>query len=362
MDSCEETPSVACGTAVTRSGSGGEYTSYDVGEGGANRFTTVCSGGASGAGGDVDGEGGGVVTNLTGIHDSSGDLLPDYGFPTPVRSKTLIPMGRKGIGSSGEGGTTCCGSGGGGGGFTGSTDSERNSLVGAGGTASAVLRLENQGLRRKLAEEHAFYQRKFNNIQEGQQKQGQLVQKLQIKVLQYKEKSRALETKVQLLENEKREQKAKMEENSAELETALIRLEEEQQRAATLHSVNCMLRDQLDQSSQANNCLSGNLQDTRDELHQLRCTLQTRQTEWQSEAAAFQDYLAGEHTRLLVLWRATVSCKRHFTELKCQVERELANVNAEVGRCSRACMQACDNLKANLKGAELQHQVGNNKI
>ena len=41
---------------------------------------------------------------------------------------------------------------------------------------------QNIDLRRKLEEEHQNYKRKLSNYQEGQQKQAQLVQKLQQKV------------------------------------------------------------------------------------------------------------------------------------------------------------------------------------
>lgn len=42
---------------------------------------------------------------------------------------------------------------------------------------------QNIDLRRKLEEEHQNYKRKLSNYQEGQQKQAQLVQKLQQKVI-----------------------------------------------------------------------------------------------------------------------------------------------------------------------------------
>ena len=45
-----------------------------------------------------------------------------------------------------------------------------------------ILVQQNIDLRRKLEEEHQSYKRKLSNYQEGQQKQAQLVQKLQEKV------------------------------------------------------------------------------------------------------------------------------------------------------------------------------------
>ena len=71
-----------------------------------------------------------------------------------------------------------------------------------------ILVQQNIDLRRKLEEEHQNYKRKLSNYQEGQQKQAQLVQKLQqkvrffqrsfsiissFKVLQYKKRCSELE-------------------------------------------------------------------------------------------------------------------------------------------------------------------------
>jgi len=51
-------------------------------------------------------------------------------------------------------------------------------------------------LKSKLEEEHANYKRKLQAYQDGQQRQAQLIQKLQQKVLQYKRKCGELETSV----------------------------------------------------------------------------------------------------------------------------------------------------------------------
>ena len=46
-----------------------------------------------------------------------------------------------------------------------------------------IIVQQNIDLRRKLEDEHQNYKRKLSNYQEGQQKQAQLVQKLQQKVI-----------------------------------------------------------------------------------------------------------------------------------------------------------------------------------
>lgn len=62
---------------------------------------------------------------------------------------------------------------------------------------SRSLAQQNVELRRRLDEEQAAYKRKLTAYQEGQQRQAQLVQKLQAKVLQYKKKCGDLEQMVQ---------------------------------------------------------------------------------------------------------------------------------------------------------------------
>ncbi|XP_063505515.1 rootletin-like, partial [Pongo pygmaeus] len=76
------------------------------------------------------------------------------------------------------------------------------------------------------------------------------------KILQYKK--RCSEPEQQLLERsgELEQQLLRDTEHNQDLESALIRLEEEQQRSASLAQVNAMLREQLDQAGSANQALS----------------------------------------------------------------------------------------------------------
>jgi hypothetical protein len=59
-----------------------------------------------------------------------------------------------------------------------------------------TLMQQNLELRRRLEDEHAQYKRKLAQYQEGQQRQAQLVQKLQQKVMQYKKRCSEIETKL----------------------------------------------------------------------------------------------------------------------------------------------------------------------
>ncbi|VDQ11975.1 unnamed protein product [Trichobilharzia regenti] len=69
--------------------------------------------------------------------------------------------------------------------------------------------MDNRDLRRKLDEELSTYKQRLSAYQEGQQRQSNLVQRLQSKVLQYKEKCRTLELKLQIAETENQNRKVK---------------------------------------------------------------------------------------------------------------------------------------------------------
>ncbi|KAF8570382.1 hypothetical protein P879_07079 [Paragonimus westermani] len=234
---------------------------------------------------------------------------------------------------------------------------EDDSLMGITTAPTGVTwNLENRECRRKLDDELATYKQKLISYQESQQRQANLVQRLQGKVLQYKEKCRTLELKLQLAEAENQNRKVGLEENTAEHEATLGRLEEEQQRASTLASVNTMLREQLDQVTQANQALSSENQRTREEATRFKEHLERREAEWRDEEAAFNDYFTMEHGRLLTLWRAVVACRRQFAEVKGQVEREINSARADVSRMARISQTACENFATNLRAVEAQNQ------
>uniref|UniRef100_A0A8V5H8I4 Rootletin-like coiled-coil domain-containing protein n=1 Tax=Melopsittacus undulatus TaxID=13146 RepID=A0A8V5H8I4_MELUD len=137
-------------------------------------------------------------------------------------------------------------------------------------------------LRRLLEEEQAAYKRKLQAYQEGQQRQAQLVQKLQAKVLQYKKKCGEVEQ--QLLEKATELDSVQLEEEgSNELENALIRLEEEQQRSSSLVQVNSMLREQLEQANVANAALSEDIRKLTADWARARDELEQREAEWRRE-------------------------------------------------------------------------------
>uniref|UniRef100_A0A8C9GVQ7 Rootletin-like coiled-coil domain-containing protein n=1 Tax=Piliocolobus tephrosceles TaxID=591936 RepID=A0A8C9GVQ7_9PRIM len=142
-------------------------------------------------------------------------------------------------------------------------------------------------LRRQLQEEQASYRRKLQAYQEGQQRQAQLVQRLQGKILQYKKRCSELEQ--QLLERSR--VGAAATEGGCQggagpgpaLYLALIGLEEEQQRSASLAQVNAMLREQLDQAGSANQALSEDIRKVTSDWARSRKELEQREAAWRRE-------------------------------------------------------------------------------
>ncbi|PAA53113.1 hypothetical protein BOX15_Mlig001435g6, partial [Macrostomum lignano] len=233
----------------------------------------------------------------------------------------------------------------------------------------------NMDLRKRLDDEQQSYKRKLATYQEGQQRQAQLVQKLQAKVLAYKKKvsesdleNQRLKTQLRSfkqsndsyqfkLDSETRLRSGGDEDHSSDLESALIRLEEEQQRSASLAHVNAMLREQLDQATQVNQSLTEDMKRLSEDFQRTRSDLERRESEWRDEEASFSEYFSSEHNRLLSLWRNLVSFRRQFNELKTANERDLNNFKNEMTRQSRGVHAACQNLNANLKSAETQGAV-----
>lgn len=181
-------------------------------------------------------------------------------------------------------------------------------------------------LRRQLQEEQASYRRKLQAYQEGQQRQAQLVQRLQAKVraahscsclpcahfalppppganhslpthpqiLQYKKKCSDLEQQLLERSTELEQQRLRDTEHSRDLESTLIRLEEEQQRSASLAQVNAMLREQLDQANSANQALSEDIRKVTSDWTRSRKELEQREAAWRREEEVGTGLLGGQ--------------------------------------------------------------------
>ncbi|CAH8437685.1 unnamed protein product [Schistosoma haematobium] len=234
-------------------------------------------------------------------------------------------------------------------------------------------------IKARYEAEIANYKKKLSSYQDGQQKQAQLIQKLQAKVMQYKKSSSDLELEVEQLKAEletsnkvlqtttetlnsridvaETRARALEQERSYDMENTVNKLHEEQQRSNELSRENELLRDQLEQAIQANQGLSQDVARLTLAWRHAAQQLDKRESEWREEESAFNDYFAAEHSRLLSLWRAVVALRRQFADLRQQTDKDLTNTRTEFTRYIGNIQSACNNLEANIRTAEAQNQA-----
>ncbi|GFO19785.1 rootletin [Plakobranchus ocellatus] len=118
-----------------------------------------------------------------------------------------------------------------------------------------------------------------------------------------------------------------------------------------------MLRDQLDQATTTNQQLTADIHRLTQDWQAAREVLEAREADWREEEKSFNEYCNSEHSRLLSLWRAVVSFRRQFSEMKVATERDLAGVKVEVQKASRSMHSACLNLGAQVRSDDSQTQI-----
>uniref|UniRef100_A0A3P8SU97 Rootletin-like coiled-coil domain-containing protein n=1 Tax=Amphiprion percula TaxID=161767 RepID=A0A3P8SU97_AMPPE len=156
--------------------------------------------------------------------------------------------------------------------------------------------------------EEREWRRRLRESREREARQALLIHRLQnkLQVLEYRDRCQRLELQVedehtQLISTERiREQ------HSDSLESALIRLEEEQHRSVGLADTNALLREQLSQSGRANRALREDLQKLTADWTTAAEEAEQREADWQREREA----------QLLSVWRSVVSLRRHCYTLK----------------------------------------------
>ena len=85
-------------------------------------------------------------------------------------------------------------------------------------------------------------------------------------------------------------------------------------RCAGLQHVNNMLREQLDDATEANEQLTLEVQKLSGENEKLKEELESRDEEEHA-------YFANEHNRLMSLWQTLSSFRRQFNEMKSATQR-----------------------------------------
>ncbi|KAL1491832.1 hypothetical protein ABEB36_012367 [Hypothenemus hampei] len=217
-----------------------------------------------------------------------------------------------------------------------------------------------QDLRQRLQDEAALYRKRLETYKQAQQNQAALVSRLQAKVLQYKQRCADLEAQMiqpglvpavpagTALEQAQQHLREMREEKITDLDTALQRLLEERTKSEKLMELNKLLREQLEESHQTNETLTGDLQKLTNDFESLREEMIIKEDEWKDEEQAFNDYYSTEHNRLLNLWRDVVSVKRLFMEIQSTTERDVNKLKGDVMEMGREMLMACARMDTNV--------------
>ncbi|XP_047137825.1 rootletin [Hydra vulgaris] len=237
---------------------------------------------------------------------------------------------------------------------------------------SSFLSVENyilqiNQLKQKIEDDHSNYKRKLHAYQEGQEKQSELIQKLQSKVQQYKMRNNELEMIANDKSNELEELRDKLqvtiasakeyekrlmefdEDRSNEMENYAVQLEEEKQRNVNLQHANNMLHEQLEQATSANSHLSLETQKLSIELTKSCDELKHRDSEE-------ENYFTEEHRKLVNLWNSIDSFRSAFNIVKLETQKDLLQVKAEFSKSARTIQAASMELEKTQRGLSTVNQ------
>ncbi|KAM9831297.1 uncharacterized protein crocc2 [Neosynchiropus ocellatus] len=175
--------------------------------------------------------------------------------------------------------------------------------------------------------------------QDAQLRQAQIVQKLQTKVLQYKQKCEALEGQVLVKTSEPEKMRMMLQvsqdETQCQKQTPAIndKLEEEQRRCASFSQVNSLLREQLDQANAVNKGLMESLWTAQEEINLCDEHLSREQE-------AHSSWLSREQAHVRALWRQATSLRTAFNQLRTFTDRTLSTMQGECATSTKRILLA----------------------
>uniref|UniRef100_A0A803SSN8 Rootletin-like coiled-coil domain-containing protein n=1 Tax=Anolis carolinensis TaxID=28377 RepID=A0A803SSN8_ANOCA len=208
-------------------------------------------------------------------------------------------------------------------------------------------------VHQQMIESQASYRNKLQNSQEAQHRQAILVQKLQGKVLQYRNWCRDLEQRLEASRASYSLRQDNKKDHS--LEKALIQLEEEQQRCQNLAGVNILLRDHLDKANEVNGALREDVSKLTADWTKARDELEYKESEWHKERKFFESYMRAEHDRIIGIWRQVVTLHRYFLEMKTATDRDLSELKVEQMRLSGSILISCFQLSSDTRLLEMSN-------
>ncbi|XP_068939323.1 ciliary rootlet coiled-coil protein 2-like [Petaurus breviceps papuanus] len=130
--------------------------------------------------------------------------------------------------------------------------------------------------------------------------------------------SERMQTRLQSAEQRLRQSEH---EYNSDLDEALTRLEEEEQRSSSLSQVNALLREQLEHMTNSNQRLAEEQDRMASSLSRLRDELEQKELRWWKEKESSEALLWKEPRGILILWRHAVVLRSNIDELQAVAER-----------------------------------------
>lgn len=205
------------------------------------------------------------------------------------------------------------------------------------------------------AEQHQW-KRRLREAREREARQALLLHRLHNKVWDYRQRCQRLELQLQtehtqLLHTERRMRDS----HNDSLESTLIRLEEEEQRSSILTDTNSLLKQQLSQSEQCNQCLREDLQKLSSDW--LRAVEEAGQKEMdhQKQEECWSSQVGQHQSALLSLWRTVMCLKQQCDNVKTVVDRDLWEWRVEFSRVSSSLLSSCHSVSSSLRLLDVTH-------
>ncbi|XP_035219724.1 rootletin-like [Stegodyphus dumicola] len=184
-------------------------------------------------------------------------------------------------------------------------------------------------VKSSLEEQLYKYESRIAAYQHNQSNQARIVNDLQNHVEEYRIRCAKLEAalaehtanEANIVESDSHSQNAL----SMDLETALIRLEQEKNRCQGLTQINTLLREQLETATEVNQTLTSDVHRLTKEWQHARAQLLAKESEWKEEEQSFSLYFTKESNMLLSLWHQILNFKHDFTNLRNSTERDLSS-------------------------------------
>uniref|UniRef100_A0A670XRV5 Rootletin-like coiled-coil domain-containing protein n=1 Tax=Pseudonaja textilis TaxID=8673 RepID=A0A670XRV5_PSETE len=204
-------------------------------------------------------------------------------------------------------------------------------------------------LHQKMIENRASYRQKLQSSQEAQHRQAILVQKLQAKVLQYRNWCKELEKRLES------NSVSNCWNSSSQNHAYLFKLSLLYIRCENLGRVNILLRKHLDKANEVNGALQEDINKLTDDWTRAKIELEHKESDWHKERELFEHYRQSEHDRILGIWRQVVTLHRHFLEMKTATDRDLSELKADQVRLYGSILINCFHVSSDAQFWETKH-------